>query len=65
MKQRLIDTLRRRRQGANLDEEARERRSGEIPVKAFVTGPARVKPKGATSGRSAKHIPVARDARRG
>jgi len=35
--------------------EARERRSGEIPIKAFVKDPGREKPKGATSGRRTKH----------
>jgi len=51
----LIDTLWRRRRGANRVEEARERRPGEIPVKAFVRNPGREKPKGATSGRRTKH----------
>jgi hypothetical protein len=63
--QRLIDTLWRRRQGVSRGEEARERRSGEIPIKASVSSPGRAKPKGATSGRCAKHIPVARDSRKG
>jgi hypothetical protein len=52
---RLIETLRRRRPHASGAEEARERRSGEIPVKVFANGPGRAKPKGATSGRRTKH----------
>jgi hypothetical protein len=52
---RLIETLRRRRRHASVAGEARERRSGEIPVKAFASGPGRAKPKGATSGRRTKH----------
>jgi hypothetical protein len=50
-----IETLRRRRSGANPGEEARERRSGGIPIKAFVRNLGRVKPTGASSSRRAKH----------
>jgi hypothetical protein len=55
MKQKLIETLGCRRCGASRSEEARERRSDEIPVKASVNNLGRVKPKGATSGRRTKH----------
>jgi len=51
----LIETLRCRRYGVSRIEEARERRSGEIPVKVSTSDPGRVKPKGATSGRRTKH----------
>jgi len=50
-----IETLWRRQRGVNRVEEARERRTGEIPVKAFVENPGREKPKGATSGWRTKH----------
>jgi len=53
-KQKLIETLRRRRCGASRNEEARERRPGEILVKASDEHPGREKPKGATSGRRPK-----------
>jgi len=56
----LIDTL-RRRCPASAGRKARERRLGEIPTKVFVKGPRRQKPKGAASGRRAKHTEVARD----
>jgi hypothetical protein len=52
---RLIETLRRRRHGVSRVEKARERRLGEIRVKAFVRHLGRVKPTGASSGRCAKH----------
>jgi hypothetical protein len=51
----LIDTLWRRRGGVSRLEEACERRSGEISIKAFVRDPGREKPKGASSGRRTKH----------
>jgi len=41
--------------------EARERRRGEIPAKAFASGPERGKPKGATSGWHTKHMLAVRD----
>jgi hypothetical protein len=41
--------------GRKFRREARERRSGEIPIKASVSSPGRGKPKGATSGRRTKH----------
>jgi hypothetical protein len=50
-----IETLGCRRSGANLAVKARERRSDEIPVKAFAGILGRVKPRGATSSRCAKH----------
>jgi hypothetical protein len=53
-KQKLIETLRRRRCGASHIEEARERRSGEILTQASDQNPGREKPKGATSGRRPK-----------
>jgi len=55
MERKLIETLGCRRCGVSRVEEARERRSGEIPVKASASCPGRVKPKGATSGRRTKH----------
>jgi hypothetical protein len=45
-----IDTLRRRTAGSQPGVEAREGRLGEILAKAFVAGPRRAKPKGASSG---------------
>jgi hypothetical protein len=57
----LIDTLRRRRAGFCPPRKARERRPGGILAEAFVAGPRRVKPKGASSGWRAKHTRVARD----
>jgi hypothetical protein len=54
-KRELIETLGRRSRGVSRVAEARERRSGEIPVKAFAGNLGRVKPTGASSGRCAKH----------
>jgi hypothetical protein len=51
----LIETLGCHRCSVSCTEEARERRSDEIPIQAFAKGPGRVKPKGATSGRRSKH----------
>jgi len=45
--------------------EARERRSGEILIKTFDKDPKRRKPRGAASGRCAKHMSFARDSRKG
>jgi hypothetical protein len=55
VRRRPIDTLGRRwvRRLRRI-REARERRSGEIPVKASVKDPRRAKPKGAASRRRAK-----------
>jgi len=55
MERKLIETLGCHRRGVTRVGQARERRSGEIPVKAFAGGPGRVKPTGATSGRRTKH----------
>jgi hypothetical protein len=56
VKRRPIETLGRRRMWRLRQIcEARERRSGEIPVKACVKNPRRAKPKGASSRRRAKH----------
>jgi len=63
--QRSIETLWRRQRGVNRVEEARERRSGEIPVKTSARDPGREKPKGATSGSRTKHTWVARDSGKG
>lgn len=52
---RSIETLGHRRSGVSPGGKVRERRSGEIPVKAFAGNLGRVKPKGASSGRRAKH----------
>jgi len=65
VERKLIDTLGRRRRGANLAEQARERRSGEIPIQVSASGPGRAKPKGATSARCAKHTPFARNSWKG
>jgi hypothetical protein len=54
-RQKLIETLGRRRLGVSRVGEARERRSGEIPVKASAGNLGRVKPRGASSVRCAKH----------
>jgi len=50
-----IETLGRRPAGVSQQDKARERRSSEISVQASVGNLARVKPKGASSGRCAKH----------
>jgi len=63
--QRPIDILWRRQRGVNRVEEARERRSGEISIKASARNPGREKPKGATSGSRAKHTWVVRDSWKG
>jgi len=55
-KQRPIETLRRRSADVSLPEEARERRSSEISIQASAGYLGRAKPKGASSGRCAKHM---------
>jgi hypothetical protein len=65
VKQKLIETLGRRRRGVSPAEEARERRSGEILTQASVSSPERGKPKGASSGWPAKHMLAARDSHEG
>jgi hypothetical protein len=54
-RRKLIETLGHRRLGVSPGGKVRERRSGEIPVKAFVGNLGRVKPKGASSGWRTKH----------
>jgi hypothetical protein len=61
-KRRLIDTLWRRPAALSSPAdgcppgEARERRSGEIPVEAVACVPSKGKPRGASSVRRAKHV---------
>jgi len=51
--------------GCEFRREARERRLGGIPTQAFASGPEREKPKGASSGRYAKHMLAVRDSGEG
>jgi hypothetical protein len=59
------ETLKRRGGIVRCRREAHERTLGEIPAKVFVVGPKRRKPKGAASGRRAKHRSLARDSWKG
>jgi hypothetical protein len=59
-----IETLGRRDPSVSRVRKARERRPGEILVEASVAEPWKVKPRGASSSRCAKHMWAARDSRK-